>query len=64
MGALIGFFQDAKAELLRVNWPNRREVIRYTFLVVAISLAVALFLGTLDSVFSWFLEQVLLGGAS
>ncbi len=60
MGALMGFFREAKSELLRVNWPNRKEVIRYTLMVVGISLFVAVFLGTLDMAFGWLVENYLL----
>ena len=61
MNAIIGLLGEAKSELLRVNWPSRKEVIRYTLLVVGISLFVAVFLGTLDTAFSWLVERFLLG---
>ena len=61
MNAIIGFLGEAKSELLRANWPSRKEVIRYTPLVVGISLFVAVFLGTLDTAFSWLVERFLLG---
>lgn len=63
MTALTRFFQEAKSELFRVNWPSRKEVIRYTLLVVGISLFVAVFLGTLDAAFSRLVERFLLQGA-
>ncbi len=56
----MGFFREAKSELLRVNWPSRKEVVRYTLMVVGISLFVAILLGTLDASFSWFVERYLL----
>ena len=60
MSAIIGFIKEAQSELLRVNWPSRKDVIRYTLLVVGISLFVALFLGTLDMAFGKLVEQFLL----
>lgn len=60
MNAIIGFLGEAKSELLRVNWPSRKEVIHYTLLVVGISVFVAVFLGTLDTTFSWLVEKFLL----
>lgn len=63
MGGLFRFVQEAKLELFRVNWPNRSEVIHYTMLVVGISLFVSVFLGTLDTAFTWFVERFLLRGA-
>jgi preprotein translocase subunit SecE len=62
MGAILGFFREAKSELLRVNWPNRKEVIHYTLMVVGISLFVAILLGALDTSFGWLVENYLLQG--
>ncbi|MEP7162401.1 MAG: preprotein translocase subunit SecE [Candidatus Moraniibacteriota bacterium] len=60
MQKLFNFILEAKAELMKVNWPSREALIRYTVLVVVISLAVALFLGTLDSFFSYLVNRFLL----
>ena len=60
MQAILTFLREAKVELSRVNWPSQKEVIRYTILVVVISLAVAAFLGTLDFLFSFLVEKYLL----
>ncbi len=60
MKKIAQFFLEAKGELAKVNWPNRQELIRYTVLVVAISLAVAVFLGLLDMLFSYLVENFLI----
>ncbi len=60
MKAILTFLREAKVELSRVNWPSQQEVIRYTTLVVIISLLVAIFLGSLDFVFSFLVEKYLL----
>ncbi len=60
MKAILTFLQEAKVELSRVNWPSQKEVVRYTFLVVAMSLSVALFLGALDYLFSFLVERYIL----
>ncbi len=60
MTAILTFLREAKVELSRVNWPSQKEVIRYTVLVVIISLAVAAFLGSLDFLFSFLVEKYLL----
>ncbi len=57
---LIQFLSEAKAELLKVNWPNKKQVINYTALVIGVSVAVALFLGSLDYLFNYILKSVLL----
>lgn len=60
MQAILTFLREAKVELSRVNWPSQQEVIRYTTLVVIISLLVAFFLGSLDFAFSFLVEKYLL----
>jgi len=51
------FLTEVKQELKKVTWPTRQETIRYTLLVVFISLGVAFFLGAGDIVFSWLLNK-------
>ncbi len=60
MNKVISFFTEAKGELMKVNWPTQKELVRYTVLVVVISLAVAIFLGALDMLFSYLVERFLL----
>ena len=56
---IVQFFKEAKAELLKVNWPNRQQTINYTLMVVGISIAIALFLGGLDYIFGYILKTYL-----
>jgi preprotein translocase SecE subunit len=60
MKAILTFLQEAKVELFRVNWPSQKDVIRYTFLVVVMSLSVAVLLGALDYFFGFLIEQYIL----
>ena len=60
MNKIIQFFTGAKAELTKVSWPSRRELLRYTILVVVISFLVAMFLGLLDMLFSYLVENFIL----
>jgi preprotein translocase subunit SecE len=60
MNAVLTFLAEAKAELSRVNWPTREQIIHFTILVIAISIAVAVFLGSLDFLFSFLVERFLI----
>ncbi|MFH0929700.1 MAG: preprotein translocase subunit SecE, partial [Candidatus Moraniibacteriota bacterium] len=42
--------------LRKVNWPTREQTIKYTALVVGLSLAVAIFLGALDYLFEYIIK--------
>jgi preprotein translocase subunit SecE len=52
MGKLSNYFKESIAELKKVTWPSKKETYRYTFLVLGISLLVAIFLGALDFIFN------------
>lgn len=57
--AITDYVKSAKEELKKVSWPSRQETLRYTYAVVALSLAVAVFFGLLDFVLNIGLEMLL-----
>lgn len=59
MDRLINYFKGAYAEMRKVTWPTRKETYNYTILVIAISLATAIFLGGLDYLFNFIIERVI-----
>ena len=46
------YYRETRGELRRVTWPTREESQRLTGVVIAVTIAFALFLGALDFVFS------------
>lgn len=48
----VVFLNEVRAELSKVVWPSRSEVIRLTWVVVLVSLVVGLFIGALDFIFT------------
>ncbi len=54
------FLNESRQELKRVNWPTRKETVRYTLFVVLFSIGVAAFLGILDFIFMQGLERLIL----
>jgi len=54
---IVNYFKESKDELKKVAWPTRKETTKYTILVIAISLAVAAFLGALDYIFTMGFEK-------
>ena len=53
------YLRESRAELKKVQWPNKKEVSRNTIMVIAISLAVAAFLGLFDYFFNFILGLVI-----
>ena len=56
MNKITTFVKEARAELKKVNWPTREQTVKYTALVVGLSLAVAIFLGALDYLFEYIIK--------
>jgi preprotein translocase subunit SecE len=54
------FLKEVRQELKKVSWPTRQETIKYTLIVVGVSVAVAVFLGGLDFLFGWGLEKFII----
>jgi preprotein translocase subunit SecE len=53
------FLKEAKQEIKKVNWPTKKETVRYTMFVIGISLAIAVYLGLLDYVFTNVLKFII-----
>ena len=53
------YFNESWAELKKVTWPTRETVIRLTLLVIAVSVAVGLYIAVLDRFFNTLLDAVL-----
>jgi preprotein translocase subunit SecE len=53
------YLREVRAELTRVDWPSRQEIIAMTVVVVVVLLAMALYLGAWDLLFSWLFQRVL-----
>jgi preprotein translocase subunit SecE len=60
MNSITQFLKEAKAELMKVNWPTKQQTINYTLIVIGISLATAAFLGGLDYFFEFLLKTFIL----
>jgi preprotein translocase subunit SecE len=54
---VITFLKEVKLELKKVNWPTRKETVKYTLIVIGVSAAVAAFLGGLDFIFTTLLNR-------
>jgi preprotein translocase subunit SecE len=48
---IVRYFKETRAELRKVTWPTREEAKNLTMIIVAVTLAMATFLGLLDFVF-------------
>jgi preprotein translocase subunit SecE len=52
MSEFAKYLRLTMAELRQVSWPSRRQTIMYTVLVIGLTTVVALYVGSLDYLFS------------
>jgi preprotein translocase subunit SecE len=53
------FLSEVALEVKKVNWPTRQETIKYTLIVLGISVGTAVFLGGLDYIFANLLSKII-----
>jgi preprotein translocase SecE subunit len=61
MQKIVEYLSAAKTEALKINWPSREQVMRYTIIVIGVSAFVAVLLGSLDYVFGKVFQKIILG---
>ena len=59
---IADYFKDSFAELGKVTWPNRSQIISLTTIVIVFSLVVSSFIGAVDWGFSRVIERVITHG--
>lgn len=55
----LEFLRQVQSELKRVRWATRRELVKLTVLVVAVSVAVGAFIGSIDYFLTKGLQVIL-----
>jgi preprotein translocase subunit SecE len=59
MSKPVTFLQETYAELRKVVWPTRQDIIRLTLIVIFISVMMGLYIGGLDFIFAKAMEFIL-----
>ncbi|MSU44980.1 preprotein translocase subunit SecE [Candidatus Nomurabacteria bacterium] len=59
MSKITEYLKETKIELKHVIWPNRRQTLYYTLIVIVLSVVVAYYLGIFDFLFSKGLEKLI-----
>jgi preprotein translocase subunit SecE len=54
------FFKEVYVEMKRVSWLSRKEIVKYTLIVLAFTIISAAFLGGLDYIFTLIIKNYLL----
>ncbi|GLC89983.1 preprotein translocase subunit SecE [Lysinibacillus piscis] len=60
MGKIKSFFSDVMSEMRKTSWPKSKELTKYTTVVIATVVVMAIFFVLTDlgisSLFRWFLD--------
>ncbi len=59
VSAPVQLLRDTRAEIKKVVWPTREEIIRLTILVIAVSSVIGVVLFGVDSFFLWLYALLL-----
>jgi preprotein translocase subunit SecE len=57
--AIVRYFRETRVELGKVSWPTRREALNLTGIVLAVTVAMAIFLGSMDFLFTQLFELII-----
>ena len=58
-GGFCKFFRGVKAELKKVVWPTRKELINYTIVVFLVTIFIALLIYVFDAIFAQLINMLL-----
>ena len=58
-GGFSKFFRGVKAELKKVVWPTRKELINYTIVVFLVTIFIALLIYVFDAIFAQLINMLL-----
>ncbi|MBA5724631.1 preprotein translocase subunit SecE [Candidatus Liberibacter sp.] len=56
---IVGFFRQVSAEIKKVFWPSRREVLVSVAVVMIIVLISSLFFFAIDQLIGWIMQTIL-----
>ncbi|PIP69300.1 preprotein translocase subunit SecE [Candidatus Nomurabacteria bacterium CG22_combo_CG10-13_8_21_14_all_32_8] len=59
MSKIKEYLEETKIELKHVIWPNRRQTIYFTLIVIVLSILIAYFLGVFDFIFLQGLQTII-----
>ena len=56
---IVKFLKETKAEMRKVTWPTRDELVESTKIVIIATLVVTLFIGVIDQILTLIIRRLL-----
>ncbi len=63
MEKITKFLKEVRAELRKVTWPTKEELIGSTIVTIVVSVIVAIFIGLVDRILSYGVAMIFSRGA-
>ena len=60
VNSFIDYLKESQKELKKVNWPSRPQTVKYSVIVIAMSLGLAVFLGGVDLVLTYIRDNFII----
>ena len=54
-----GFLREVRGEIKNITWPTRKEALRKTTIVIAITAVISLYLGGLDYLYTYLMGLII-----
>jgi len=51
------FVEDVQVEMRRVTWPDRQQLRNATAVILVFVIIIAIIIGVMDTLFSWFVRN-------
>ena len=62
MEKIVKYYRETAAELRKMTWPSKDELIGSTIVTIVVSLVVAIFIGIIDRLLSLGIKAIFGGG--
>nr|MBC7245118.1 preprotein translocase subunit SecE [Chloroflexota bacterium] len=56
---IVKYLKEVRAEIRKVTWPSRSEVLRLSAIVIAVLVVMSIFMALVDYAFSWLMRLII-----
>ncbi|MBC7234150.1 MAG: preprotein translocase subunit SecE [Chloroflexi bacterium] len=56
---IVKYLKEVRAEIRKVTWPSRQEVLRLSAIVIAVLVVMSAFMAIIDYAFSWLMRLII-----
>jgi preprotein translocase subunit SecE len=61
---VVKYLKEVRAEMRKVTWPSRAEIVRLSTIVITVLVAASAFMALVDYVFAWLMRIIVNPGTN